>query len=91
MTRSDLKKEYLAYRAAARNLCGGLPGVTVSDHAAVHVTTDRDGAFVDAVIWVSREKIEPRCRECDKLTTGFDEDGPLCIDCTLVAALREGR
>lgn len=31
-----------------------------------------------------------KCRACDHLTAGFDEEGPLCIDCAVVKALKEG-
>ena len=57
MTRDEQKKEYHDYQAAARRLCKELPGVIVTDHPTVHVTADRDGAFVEAVIWVGKEKI----------------------------------
>lgn len=30
------------------------------------------------------------CRECGAETGGFDEDGPLCIDCAIVKACTEG-
>lgn len=30
------------------------------------------------------------CMECDTPTVGFDENGPLCIDCALVKALKTG-
>lgn len=64
LTRAELKKEYHDYQEAARRLCEALPSVTVivdvriPDHPTVHVSTDRDGAFVDAVIWVPKEKID---------------------------------
>ena len=34
-----------------------------------------------------REEMPP-CLQCGKNTAGFDEDGPLCIDCTIVKALK---
>ena len=58
MTRSDQKKEYQSYQDAARKLCEALPGVTVSNHPTAHVTADRDGAFVDVVIWVGKRETE---------------------------------
>ena len=58
MTRDELNKEYHDYQDAARKLCEELPGVTLPNHPTVHVTADRDGAFVDAVIWVPKEKID---------------------------------
>ena len=58
MTRDEQKKEYQSYQDAARKLCAELPNVTVLNHPTVHVTADRDGAFVEAVIWVAKEKIK---------------------------------
>ena len=61
MTRDELKKEYHDYQAAARRMCADLPNVSVPDHASAHVPADRDGAFVDAVIWVPKKAITQCC------------------------------
>lgn len=58
MIRDEEKQSYLAYRAAAQLMAKDLPGVSVPDHAPVQVTADRDGAFVEAILWVPKEKIE---------------------------------
>ena len=31
------------------------------------------------------------CRICGQLTVDYDENGPLCIDCAVVKALKEGQ
>lgn len=55
------KKEYLAYRNAARELLNGPPGefkqIVVPSHAPVQAV--EGGAFVEAIIFVPKEKL--RC------------------------------
>ena len=56
MDHHETKRLYLAYRAKARELFeDDDKWIKVSDHANVQMT--EDGAFVEAVVWVPKEKL----------------------------------
>jgi len=54
--RETIKARYLAYREAAREIFRLHRGVTIPEHATVQMV--EDGAFVEAVVWVPRERRE---------------------------------
>lgn len=37
-----------------------------------------------------QRSLRPPCQICGRETSGFDEHGPLCIDCAVVKAMKEG-
>lgn len=54
--RRQLNKQLMdAYRDAAREHFASLTRYSVSPHANVQLSIDRDGAFVEVVVWVPRE------------------------------------
>lgn len=46
--------------------------------------------FVDRVANLIPDAPKPKCRTCDAETTGFDEQGPICLDCAVVKASLPG-
>ena len=64
MDHHETKRLYLAYRAKARELfeerihfmpCPSDKWIKVSEHANVQMT--EDGAFVEATVWIPKEKL----------------------------------
>lgn len=61
MTREESKRLYQEYRDRAKKIAESFPNVSIPDHASVQMMTDgKDGAFVEAVIFVPFELMKEK-------------------------------
>jgi hypothetical protein len=70
------KDEYDGYRSVARGQCRYLDGIDIKVTHTANVHMMEDGAFVDAVIWVSRESYEGFKKATDERADQARQDPP---------------